>query len=273
MNVIPFDVQKSALPRPPGPSCTYRSADVPKPCCHPLITQSGHVLTGYRMSDHFWHRGLWFAIKYINKTNFWEERPAEGFGTQTETALSSFEGGVTQNLAWRSENGEVLSERRIITTGYLDQPYLDWKCELTALLDLELDRTPFTTWGGYSGLTFRGSREMHQADLLTAGAEQGSEAVIGLAAEWCSLQARMDGGEEEWASVTMLSHPSNPRSPSPWYGKAKDDYIFMNAALLFHEPMTLREGETLALSYRVLWSDGKRDISRIREQYQRFSSL
>src|SRR5687768_15691653 len=58
----------------------YRWGGLPKPCIHPLVTPAGHRLTGFEMSDHVWHRGLWFTIKFVNGTNFWEEQAA--FGVQ-----------------------------------------------------------------------------------------------------------------------------------------------------------------------------------------------
>ena len=59
----------------PSPA-TDSTANLPKPCFHPLHTAAGRQIAGFQMSDHTWHRGLWFTIKFINKTNFWEEQPA-----------------------------------------------------------------------------------------------------------------------------------------------------------------------------------------------------
>jgi hypothetical protein len=57
-----------------GQEAVYRyESTMPKPCFHPLKTISGVNLSGYEMSDHVWHRGLWFTFKYLNEQNFWEE--------------------------------------------------------------------------------------------------------------------------------------------------------------------------------------------------------
>src|ERR1019366_3254106 len=61
------------------PSVVYQfNPSLPKPCIHPFFTPRGHQLSGFEMSDHVWHRGLWFTIKFINGSNFWEERPPFG---------------------------------------------------------------------------------------------------------------------------------------------------------------------------------------------------
>src|SRR5262245_59794513 len=45
-----------------------------KPYFHPLrLAGSNEPLTSSKPSDHRWHYGLWFAWKYINGVNYWEE--------------------------------------------------------------------------------------------------------------------------------------------------------------------------------------------------------
>lgn len=58
-----------------------------------------------------------------------------------------------------------------------------------------------------------------------------------------------------------MDHAANPRHPSPWYGGSAP-IAYINAALLFHEPLTLGQGEALALRYRVVVHDGAWDRGR-----------
>jgi hypothetical protein len=244
-------------------SAVYQfNSKLPKSCVHPLVTAKGHQLSGFEMSDHIWHRGLWFTIKFINGSNFWEERPP--FGIQVARSqplcemLAKDAVRLTYAADWNSDaTGTVLSEKRAVTFRF-DQTgigVIDWDTELQATQDLVLDRTPYTTWGGYGGLAFRGSRELHDASYLLPNGEA-RPAVIGERQDWVVLQAAVDGGAGERVSLGMMDHPANPRGQSPWYCRGEPGYILMNAAFLFHEPMTFQQGQTLRFRYRILYRDG-----------------
>ncbi len=248
---------------PPGNNLVYRyPPTLTKPCVHPLVTPAGHVLSGFEMSDHPWHRGLWFTIKYMNGVNFWEETPPFGIqksnGEPRATLLSDRSAGIEHQLEWTAAAGGLaIREERSLVTSSDDAGIgcIDWSTTLHAQQDLLLDRTPFTTWGGYGGLIFRASRELHDARFITPGAEP-TQAMTGQTGPWAALEGLMDGGKNQRVSLAMFDHPSNPRSPSPWYGKCINGYNFMNAAFLFHEPLQLGKGEALSFRYRILYRDG-----------------
>jgi hypothetical protein len=214
------------------------------------------------MSDHFWHRGLWFTIKFINKTNFWEEHPP--FGTQQNLAqpqcqfASPHSIRIKHALRWTSQDtGPVIDESRdlIITVHDDGTRAIDFCSSLLPLQDLELDRTPYTTWGGYGGLTFRASRQVHGTGYLLPDG-QTANSIIGHPYPWALLRGLLDGQPDARISIGIIDHPANPRSPSPWYAKAGQSYDFFNAAFLFHEPMTVSRGQLLHFRYRVLYRDG-----------------
>src|SRR5580704_7793235 len=102
-------------------SAAYQfSSKLPKPCVHPLITPAGHQLSGFEMSDHVWHRGLWFTIKFINGTNFWEEQSP--FGIQVSQSQPLAEAiapdtiRITHLLDWNAQaTGAVFKEKRVLT--------------------------------------------------------------------------------------------------------------------------------------------------------------
>ena len=246
-----------------APITSYRfSSSLPKPCFHPLYTAAGRQIAGFQMSDHTWHRGLWFTFKYINKTNFWEE--AEPFGSQKTrmqphcTYASANSLRLLHSLDWTSgPTGPVFAENReIIFTVHDDGTReIAWSSSLQPLQDLVLDRTPYTTWGGYSGLTFRGSREYHGSTFLLPSGETPS-AMIGQPGPWLLTRGIVDGAAGARVCLGMVDHPSNPRSPTPWYGKAGQSYDFFNAAFLFHEPMDVSKGSKLDFRYRVFYRDG-----------------
>ena len=244
------------------PRAVYRFGGLPKACVHPLITPKGHCLTGFEMSDHVWHRGLWFTIKFINGTNFWEEQSP--FGVQVSEKqpicelLSAGAMRLTHQVDWASEaTGVVFNENRTLTFRRLADGVqaIDWSTQLRAAADLTLDRTPFTTWGGYGGLSYRASREVHDVNFLLPGGETVS-ALAGQKHDWVVMQGSVDGGPGGKISLGMADHPANPRTPSPWYCKSGNGFNYMNAAFLFHEPMPLPRGQSLKFRYRIFYRDG-----------------
>ncbi len=120
---------------------------------------------------------------------------------------------------------------------------------------------PFTTWGGYGGLTLRGADAWSDTRLLLA--DGGShQQVHGVPAAWCDLSSAAGG-------VAMFDHPDNPRYPTPWYGSTKADTYgpgwanFFNAAFLWGESMTVSADESLRLRYRVAVHDGAWDAPHL----------
>lgn len=246
----------------------------PKPFFHPVRTPGGHTLSIAEPFDHLWHRGFWFTFKFVNGDNFWEER--EPFGSQVVRGVPivTHEGpdSLTVSIAldWMPPGGEdpAMSEMRTITyRPGADADTYDWSTVITARRDIEIDRTPYTTWGGYGGLSFRGSRHWHvDRYILADGAVERLEP--GTRAPWCDLSGRIDGGHGLSGGLAMLDHPANPRYPTPWYAGSGSG-TFINAALLFHEPMSLAQGEELRLRYRMLVHDGIWDIGRLTSEHER----
>jgi hypothetical protein len=245
-------------------TATYRyDASLPKPCVHPLTTPAGVVLTGFEMSDHVWHRGLWFTIKFINATNYWEEHAPFGRQLTVAPPHARFLPDTTVELRheqeWSSDaTGRVLLESRMMRFhAEAAIRFVDFSTSLTAQQDLLLDRTPYTTWGGYSGLTYRASRELHNGTFILPSGEKAS-VVAGDRHPWLMLHALADGGPGRKVSLGIIDHPSNPRSDGSggaWYGKAEANYTFFNAAFLFHESMRLAKGQSLNFRYRVIYAD------------------
>lgn len=251
-----------------GHAATYRYAPtLPKPTFHPLTTPRGHRITGFEPSDHTWHRGLWFTIKYINGKNFWEEsEDGRGHGVQVTDAppACAFLDADTLRIAHRLRwvpldpgSTPVFHEERTLTFRALPGGVraIDWHATLTPAADLTLDRTPYTTWGGYGGLSFRGSRELHKARFLLPDGDA-TPSLTGQPHDWVVLVGQMDGGADEHVSLGLIDHPANPRSPSPWYGKV-GEVNFINAAFLFHEKMEVAADRPLTFRYRVLFRDGE----------------
>ena len=250
----------------------------PKPGFHPLCTPAGHVLTNYEPTDHVWHRGLWFTIKFINEENFWEERPP--YGTQrtpTPPDIAHRPDGtiaIRQVINWVRPEREsaVIHEMRAIEYHEPDLDFpayaLDFSFELTFESDALLDRTPFTTWGGYGGLILRGNRNWTQTRILFPDGST-SDRPAPVRAEWCDLSGKLDGGPDLIGGVTIFDHPDNPRHPTPWYGTVGSGH-YINAAFLFDEPMSVGAGDVLRLRYRALVHDDMPGCDALNDAYQTY---
>jgi methane monooxygenase PmoA-like len=265
---------------------TYHWGAKRRPFIHPLRTRAGHVLTCDAPDDHPWHHGLWFAVKYIDGDNFWEEMAPYGVlrhdgPPDVETGS---DGRVTLRgaLRWTRPDRETVAihERRSLTHVPIDAASyaIDVSTVLVPTADAVLDRTPFTTWGGYGGLTLRGPGDWHDTRLLL-GDGRDVQRVVGEPAPWCALTGIVGAGNAETiAGLAMFDAPSNVRHPVPWYGSTRADTYgddgwsnFFNAAFLFHAPMSLAAGEELRIDHRVVVHDGDWDHDTIAELYGRWT--
>ena len=248
---------------------TYNSTHRKRPNVHPLAAPSGAVLTRDAPEDHPWHHGLWFTIKFVNEENFWEEMAPYGVLRHVDV----------ETLHWIRPDREtvVIVERRSILETDLgaDDAYaLDWSIALVPQVDVVLDRTPFTTWGGYGGLSLRGRPDWTDTRLLLADGST-HDRVLGVPSAWCDLSGSVDGTT---AGVLVLHGPANVRHPVPWYGSTRAATYgdegwsnFLNAAFLWGEPLRVTAGEELALSFRVVVHDGVWDTDRCAAEWSRWT--
>jgi hypothetical protein len=277
----------SPSPEPDGPSAdgidveglwTYRWAARRRPHIHPVRTPAGHVLTRDAPDDHPWHHALWFTIKFVDEDNFWEEYDAYGvLRHDGPPSVVSAAGGVVAvkgRLEWiRPDRTTVaLVEDRTWTHVPLgpDAYAIDLDTRLVPTTDCRFDRTPFTTWGGYGGLTLRGAGDWTDTRLLL---DDGSthERVLGDSSRWCDLTGRPPGAEEGVvAGMAILDHPGNHRHPVPWYASTRADTYgddgwsnFLNAAFLWHEGMDVAAGEEVRIRHRVIVHDGEWSADRL----------
>jgi len=258
-------------------------AGTPKPYFHPLHTPEGALLTAFQPSDHVWHRGLWFAWKYINGINYWEEAiGADGSlvsdGRTLPAGADAFQVGedgtaeLRHALNYVAPDGSVvMSEKRRIVIHAGEGPELvvdifhDFR---VGDAEIELEATPAndqTPWGGYAGLGIRAARGLTDCRVTNDSGQVDGDAN-GASAVWVALSGIADGGprRDRQAGLALIDHPGNPRHPSPsyvYYDKSAFGYI--SPSLLRHDSMTLGAGETLRLGYRAVAHDGPTDAARL----------
>ena len=239
-----------------------------RPYVHPLKAPAGATLTRDAPPDHPWHHALWFTVKYVNGENFWEEQPPYGVLRHIEPVVTDGT-SVEGNLTWiRPDRATVvISEHRRLAHVPIDERSyaIDWTSTLVAESDVILDRTPYTTWGGYGGLALRGRSDWTDTRILVDGLDP-RERVTGERGRWCDLSGVVEGGS---AGVLLLDAQTNPRHPVPWYGSTRSAVYgddgwsnFLNAAFLWDDALPLSAGADLTLRYRIVVHDGVWDAGR-----------
>jgi len=247
---------------------TYNADHRKRPNVHPLATPSGIVLTRDAPDDHPWHHALWFTIKFVNEENFWEEVAPYG-------VLRHVDDETVHWIRPDRETVVIVDRRSIVETdlGTDDAYALDWTITLTPQVDVVLDRTPFTTWGGYGGLALRGRPDWSDTRLLLADGSE-HDRMLGVPSAWCDLSGTVDGTT---AGVLLLDGRENPRHPVPWYGSTRAATYgdegwsnFVNAAFLWNEPLTVRAGDDLSFAFRIVVHDGEFDVARCAREWTRW---
>ena len=235
-----------------------------KPHVHPLKTPSGLCLTRVEPEDHPWHRGLWFTIKYVNGENFWEEAPPYGVLRHRDDTTVEWIRPDKQSVAIREQ-------RRLTHVDLGDGAYaIDLSFDLEPQAHTILDRTEFTTWGGYGGLSFRGAGDWADTRLLLDDGSE-HERVLGTRSRWCDLSSTTAG-------IAVFDRPTNPSHPVPWYGSSRAATYgdegwsnFLNAAFLWDGPMAVGGGEVLRFRYRVVVHDGIWGTDRVESCYREWT--
>ena len=233
---------------------TYTAAHRKRPHLHPVASPSGAVLTRDAPADHPWHHGLWFTIKFVNGENFWEEHDAYG-------VLRHVDDTTVHWIRPDRETVVIVDHRTFTHVDIADDAYaIDIDIRLTPQVDAVLDRTPFTTWGGYGGLSLRGRADWTDTRLLLADGSV-HDRVLGVPSPWCDLSGRVDGGE---AGILLA-----PADPTPWYGSTRNETYgdegwsnFVNAAFLWDGPVEVAAGDTMPFRFRVVVHDGVWDVDR-----------
>ena len=272
---------------------TYAWADRKRPHLHPVTTPAGHVLTRDAPDDHPWHHGLWFAVKFVDGDNFWEEVPPYGVvrhDGRPEVEIGD-DGTVTLagTLHWIRGDRTTLAiteHRRLTHVPLADRVdeggsgayAIDLDTTLVAAADVRLDRTPFTTWGGYGGLTLRGAADLVDTRLLLADGSE-HDRLLGTPSPWCDLSGTVTaGGASAPAGLALFDNPDNPRFPTPFYASTFDGYgegawtNFFNAAFLFDDGMDLAAGDQLRIRHRALVHDGQWPTARLQSEWDAWAA-
>jgi hypothetical protein len=269
-----------------------------KPYVHPLRTLAGHQVTGYRPSDHRWHKGLQMTASHLSGQNFWGGNsyiPGEGYQELPERVGSMRHDGfpvlaveddrfsLAEDLTWVAYGGqEWAREQRGIIVHSVDEEAgawaLDWTIKLTNLRDEPLHFGSPTTAGremaGYTGLQWRGPRDFTGGAVFgpegpdrTEGAE-GADAgkLMGTQGPWLAFTAERDDVDAH--STLVFAHaPENLDAStaihaSHWFVRS-EPIPTVAFSWAFFEEFALPPGESFAYRYRLVVADGAWDRDRV----------
>lgn len=261
--------------------------DQPKPYFDPVGLVGGESLTWNQPSDHAWHHALWFSWKTINGVNYWEDDPRTkrpvGRTAWKEPSVSTDRSGTARielKLTYAASDSEpVLNETRVVEVSAPaddGQYHFDWDATFRAgKNDVVLDRTPIppdpkgTPWGGYAGLSLRFAEDLADRKAVTdrGEVEFDSSGIHRSRGSACDYHGSLKGRH---AGIAVISHPRNPRSPTPWYA-IRTTMSYLNPAFLAEEPYTIKAGDTLRLRYRIVVHAAGWNSERLQKEAARYS--
>ena len=228
--------------------------------------------------DHPHQRSLWFTHGSINGIDFWAEFKGKT-GTTKHREFVKVEGGkvatiVTRN-DWLAPDGKkVLEDERTLRFGADgDSRWIDFDITLKA------SEGPLTF-----GDTKEGSFGTRVAETMKVDAKLGGKiinsqgqtnaAAWGKRADWVDYSGPVDG---QIVGIAILNHPSSFRFPTHWHVRTYGLF----AANPFgpgsfsgtekHDPLTIAQGQTLSLRYRVLLHRGDEKAGKIAEAFAAYA--
>lgn len=266
-----------------------------RPYFHPILAPGNRILTQNgefpgSLRGHHWHRGLFIAHQKVNDCSFWEERAAD-CGRIVHLGFEGVESGAVgrfrERLVWRDLAGrDLLEETRIVAARSpgggvrildlgvrlraKDRPVTFHKsfynllaCRVVNSMCLRPQKERYTQlYGPLAGFSPAG-----QFGVITNSEGQQNEACGGAKAKWCDFSGPLTDGTT--AGIAILDHPANPRSPTAWHNWNNMTII---ASLTYYEPLTLKPGEAVALTWRILAHEGGAREADIGGAWKQFST-
>ncbi|WP_261717595.1 PmoA family protein [Streptomyces sp. FZ201] len=258
-----------------------------KPYAHPLRTLAGHTVTGYRPSDHRWHKGLQMTASHLSGQNFWGgnsyvhgegyRRLPERVGSMRHDGFSAFAVSedrlaVTEELTWVENGGEEWArEERGLTVHSVDEETgswaLDWSIRLTNTRSAPLVFGSPTTAGremaGYTGLQWRGPRDFTGGTVFAPGTD--AEKLMGSQGPWLAFTTEHDDIDAH-STVVFAHAPENEEAvhESHWFVRS-EPFPTVAFSWAFFDEFALAPGESFGYRYRVVIADGAWDTERVAE--------
>ena len=267
---------------------------LPKPIFYPLFTPSGIAVTrsvpevdgGPAVTDHPHHRGLWTGHGSVNGCDFWEEYKSDHGNIKVEYVSYKSEktmGHIHMTAIWEDGTGEKIlrEQRRCDIFGLPDANIMDFNIALTPAEDRAVTFGD-TKEGGLVAVRIapwmvaeKTGRIFNAEALSYSGRTGGPEVTWGKRASWCACCGQTKA--EASATVAIIHRPGGFRFPTWWHVRAYGLFTANPFGQSFFESdatpplsgdFTIRSGESLATSYRIIVADGELSSQRIMEIQQ-----
>lgn len=259
-----------------------------KPILWPIIGPTGKEMTrGYPMrdatgsekQDHIHHRSLWFDHGDVNGVSFWHEQ--SGGGTIEHREYLKLEEGDQAEIRTRNEwvmpNGLVVCEDvRSMTFGANEKVrWIDFQVKVTA----KQEKVVFgDTKEGSFGMRVAGSMrvELNNGGRIVNSEGQTDGNAWGKRAAWVDYSGPVEG---ETLGIAILNHPRSLRYPTYWHVRTYG--LFAANPFGLHDflsdksadgSLTLNEGESFEMFYRVILHTGDAQSAGIAEAFKKYES-
>jgi Methane oxygenase PmoA len=252
----------------------------PRPYFHPVRTLRGDIVTGYRPSDHVWHKGIALSLPHVGAENFWGgptfragryiQLPNDGAMVHEDFAGVAWKPGdgrrgivrLTERLRWVTESGEVpVTERRRMAAAVWpddDAWVLGFETTLTNARGGDIVFGSPTTEGrpnaGYGGLFWRGPGSFTGGTVVTTAGLGGDE-LMGSRGPWLGFAGRPDG-HGAGSTLVFRDAPANFSHPSQWFVRSTP-FAAVCPAPFFDTTHTLAAGDALTLRYDIVVAAGE----------------
>ena len=260
-----------------------------KPILWPVIGPTGKEMTrAYPMrmvdgekKDHVHQRSLWFTHGSVNEFSFWEEvNPKKAPGEQRHREFKVQEGGeqatIVSQTDWLGDGKKVLEdERTIVIRDQEGARVLDYRIVLRAS---EGDVHFGETKEGSFGIRIPTSMDVdskQRGQIVNDGGQTDAEAW-GQKASWVDYHGPVEG---EHLGIAVLNHPQSFRYPTRWHVRTYGLFAAnpwgvkdFTAGKEAGGEYTLPKGESLTLSYRVIFHKGDEKEGKIAQEFEKFAA-
>ena len=217
------------------------------------------------------HRSLFFGLDRVNGGNYWQEGNDRGQIVSRGAAIES--GGpdtviIADTCDWRQpgEKPIIIDRRRIvITTPSENLRLIDFSIEIEALTDIHVEKMNHSLFSARMDAALSVERG---GVLINAQSGKNQEGTLAEHSPWCDYYGSRFGVTE---GLAIFDSPSNPWWPSTWLTR---DYGFFSPTpmnWLDENGFSLKKGERLALSYRVIVHGGTTEQAGIRPLFEAWS--
>ncbi|WP_375582643.1 PmoA family protein [Cyclobacterium xiamenense] len=254
---------------------------------HPMWSPGGKSLTRIQPEDHYHHYGLWnpwTRAEFKGETiDFWNLAEKQGtvrfanFLTKSEGPVFAGYRVVHEHLVLQNRSSPEAAMREVQGARIyaLDDNETYYLADISILLNPAAEEPVTLKEYRYGSLGWRTTEKWNNKNSEVITSEGLSRKMAdGSLARWCIVQGEID---EAYASVVMMSAPTNYNHPEPLRIWPEDMYgrgdMYANFAPTKNMDWRLEPGKSYALNYRFLVSAKKISPQEAEAAWKQFGVL